>query len=70
MAEEPVYITLEKGAEMPARLPDLEKQLRDCFNANIFNITLDMENINLGNISGEKNGRGNKINKFECFNSK
>ncbi len=47
MAEEPVYITLEKGAEMPARLPDLEKQLRDCFNANIFNITLDMENINL-----------------------
>jgi len=47
MEEESVYITLEKGAEMPARLPDLEKQLRDCFNANIFHITLDMEKINL-----------------------
>lgn len=47
MVEEPVYIILEKGLEMPSRLPDLEKQLRDCFNVNTFNITLDMEKINL-----------------------
>ena len=47
MVEEPVYITLEKGAEMPARIPDLETSLRDCFNSNKYNITLDMEKINL-----------------------
>lgn len=47
MEEESVYITLEKGAEMPARLPDLEKQLRDCFDTNKFNIVIDMAKINL-----------------------
>jgi serine/threonine-protein kinase RsbW len=47
MVDEPVHITLEQGVEMPARLAVFEKQLRDCFNANTFNITLGMEKINL-----------------------
>jgi serine/threonine-protein kinase RsbW len=47
MVDESVHITLEQGVEMPARLAEFEKQLHDCFNANTFNITLDMEKINL-----------------------
>lgn len=47
MEAESVYITLDKGAELPTRLDDFQKRLRDCFNANKFNITLDLEKISL-----------------------
>ncbi len=47
MKKESVHITLEQGVELPARLPEFEQQLHDCFNANIFNVIIDMEKINL-----------------------
>ena len=47
MVEEPVYIELDNGAELPARLHELEKIIRHCFNENKFNIILDLEQVKI-----------------------
>jgi len=47
MKEEPVFITLDEGVELPARLHELEIQLRQLFNENKFNIVLDLQKIKL-----------------------
>ncbi|MDZ7263124.1 MAG: ATP-binding protein [candidate division KSB1 bacterium] len=40
-------ITLDRGAELPARLDELEKMLRKCFNQNQYQLILNMEHIKL-----------------------
>jgi serine/threonine-protein kinase RsbW len=47
MEDEPVYIALDEGAELPVRLPEFEKLFLQYFNDNKFNIILDLEKINL-----------------------
>ncbi len=45
--EKAVTITLDPGAELPARLDELERMLRKCFNQNQYQIILNMEKIKL-----------------------
>lgn len=45
--EKAVTITLDAGAELPARLEELERLLRKCFNQNQYQIILNMEKIKL-----------------------
>ncbi|UCE07240.1 MAG: hypothetical protein JSW07_04185, partial [bacterium] len=47
MEEEQVYIALDESAELPARLHELENQLHQSFNANKYNIVIDLEKIKL-----------------------
>lgn len=47
MEAEPINIMLDEGAELPARLTEFEQQFAVCFDANNFNIILDMHKIKL-----------------------
>jgi len=47
MEAEPVYLVLDEGAELPVRLPQFEKLLHQYFDADQFDIVLDLQNISL-----------------------
>jgi len=44
---EAVYISLDEGAELPARLDEFERKINNCFYQNRFNIVIDLKNIKL-----------------------
>lgn len=47
MNNEPIYISLDEGAELPTNMNDLEDKFNNCFRENNFNIVVNLEKIKI-----------------------